>query len=126
MKDILIATPKEEQFYEVIEFYRKKKEEYNINNTGKENVFHYESNNDLSYEVTQWFKENMPTHEILTFEQWKELVSEPEKVPNELIQDNDLDIQLLELARKLAIAGRIQDASTLSIIAGNSMKEKSK
>lgn len=127
MENILIATPKEEQFYEVVEFYGKKKSVYNYESYNKNSVFRYESaGNDLTYFWTKWYKENMPTYEILTFEQWKKLVGETEKVSNELIQDNDLDIQLLDLARKLVIAGRIQDGATLSIIAGNSIKEKSK
>lgn len=126
MKDILIATPKEEQFYEVVEFYqgliKRGYKNYNENS-----VLHYNSNsNKLTFGSIDYFKKKMPSYAILIFEHWKELVSEPEKVSNELTQDNDLDIQLLDLARKLVIAGRIQDGATLSIIAGNSMKEKSK
>jgi len=128
MKDILIATPKEEQFYEVVEFYEGTiRGGYKYENYNKNSVLRYNSyDDDLTYGSIDYFKKIMPNHEILTFEQWKDLVGEPEKVSNELTQDNDLDIQLLDLARKLVLVGRIQDASTLSIIAGNSMKEKSK
>lgn len=93
MKEIIVRTPKEEQFYEVVEFYGKEKHMYHYNTYNENSVFHYQSISDeLDYGSVEWFKENMPSHEIITFEQWKELVGKKESVSNELIQDIDLDI----------------------------------
>ena len=124
MKEIIIKTPKEEQFYEVVEFYGKNKDMYNFKQFEENSCINIDCLSNVFYDHIAWLNDNMPNVESITFEQWKESVDKKENTFTELIQDIDLDIEILELARKLVTAGRIQDGATLSIIAGNSMKEK--